>query len=273
MKNKKILIYITALLIIIVGSLVIYFTSDDIKLKEDLSVEINNKVNILSFINKPKKNKVLTKNKLIDTSKLGNKKITIEYLNVFKQKKQLNFTIKVVDTIKPTIDCKDTIFVPINTPRLDIKAKDNSKEEISAVIEGEYNLSKIGKYKVKIVAKDSSGNKVTKNVTINVEAPKISLTGYYVSKEGDAWYSLALRENNYAEYEVNPCHGLGCGLFYMDGKYEIEDDKLIVTLDHNTDDTLEREESEEKSIFEMTIQDDKTIKYKDLTLTLQEKQW
>jgi hypothetical protein len=50
---------------------------------------------------------------------------------------------------------------------------------------------------------------------------------------------------------------------------------LILTLDHNTDDTLEREEDKEPTIMELKIKDDKTLIYeeKDLTFTYSEKQW
>lgn len=273
--KKKYFIYIIALLLMVVGSIIIFFLSDDIKLKDDLTVELNNKVNILSFINKPKRNKILTKNKLVDTSKVGNKKLSIEYLNVFKQKKKLNFTIKVVDTIKPVIKCDDKIEIEVykDTLKEKIKVTDNSNEKIEPLIEGKYDSNTQGEYKVTVVAKDKSGNKASKKISVVVTAPSIHLTGYYSVKTDDAWYSIALRDNDYVEYEVNPCHGMGCGLFYMDGRYKLEGDKLTLTLDHNTDDTLEREESEEKTVMELTVKDDKTIQYKDLLFTYQEKQW
>jgi hypothetical protein len=61
----------------------------------------------------------------------------------------------------------------------------------------------------------------------------------------------------------------------MDGRYEVKGNKLILTLDHNTDDTLEREEDKEPTIMELKIKDDKTLIYeeKDLTFTYSEKQW
>ena len=273
MKNKKIIVYIMAFLIIVLGSFFIYLFSDDIKIKEDLTVELNNKVNILSFVNKPKRNKILTKNELVDTSSLGDKKITIEYLNIFKKKKELNFTIKVVDTIKPVINCEDVISIPVNTPKLEIKASDNSNENINAVIEGNYDLRKVGEYKITVKATDSSENTEIKKVTLKVEAPKYKMDGYYSVKTDEAWYSIMLRDNDYVEYEVNPCHGMGCGLFYMDGRYKVEGDKIILTLDHNTDDTFEREVDKEPTIMELTIKDENTLIFKELTFTHSDKQW
>ena len=161
------------------------------------------------------------------------------------------------------------------TPTLGIKVNDNSKEEIKPIIKGKYDLNNIGEYKITVKATDSSGNTSSKNISIKVVAPKYKTTGYYSVKTDEAWYSIALRDNDYVEYEINPCHGMGCGLFIMDGRYEVNGNKLKLTLDHNTDDTLEREEDTEPTIMELTIKDEKTLIYeeKDLTFTYSEKQW
>ena len=273
-KNKVVLLVVSVVFILLLIGVLIYTFQfkDDIK-QVKKQVEINKKVKLLDFVNNPKNDTIISKNKEIDTTTLGVQKLSVDYKNKNNKKNTFEFNIKVVDTKKPVIRCENIIKVPVNTSEIKIEASDNSKEEIKTMIEGNYDLTKIGEYKVTIIAKDSSGNKANKKVTIKVEAPTYKTTGYYSVKTDEAWYSIALRDNDYVEYEINPCHGLGCGLFYMDGRYKVDGDKLTLTLDHNTDDTLEREEDKEPTIMEMTIKDDKTIIYNDLIFTYSDKQW
>lgn len=277
-KNNKtimILIIVIVFLLSVIGVLIYTFIfKDDIK-QVKKEVEINKTAKLLDFVNNPRNDTIISKNKEIDTTTLGVQKLKIEYKNRNNKKNTFEFSIKVVDTTKPVIKCESVIKVPVNTTEIKIEVTDNSKEEIKAIIEGNYDLTKIGEYKVNIVAKDSSGNKSSKKVTIKVEAPTYKTTGYYSVKTDEAWYSIALRDNNYVEYEVNPCHGMGCGLFYMDGSYEVDGDKLTLTLDHNTDDTLEREESTEPTIMKLKIKDDNTIIFeeKELEFIYSDKQW
>jgi hypothetical protein len=131
----------------------------------------------------------------------------------------------------------------------------------------------MGEYKVTVNAKDLSGNKATKKVTIKVTAPNVKLEGFYIAKPEGVWYSIALRDNDYIELETNPCPGMGCGLFQMDGRYKPDGDKLTITLDHQTDDIGEREELKEPSVIELTIKDENTLVNKDFTFNYQDKQW
>lgn len=276
MKRKKIII-ISVVIIMLIGLgifLYSFFVKDDLKqVKKD--VELNSKTNLLSLFNNPRNDKIITKDKKLDTTTLGVQNLKIEYKTRLGKKETYNFKINVIDTTKPSIECKDIIEVEIDSTDIDIKTKDNSKDDVIVAVEGDYDLGKEGEYKVTIIATDKSGNKATKKVTLKVIGSKVKLTGYYSVKTDEAWYSIALRDNDYVEYEVNPCHGMGCGLFYMDGRYEIKGKKIILTLDHNTDDTLEREEDTEPTVMEITIKDENTLIYeeKDLEFKYAEKQW
>lgn len=275
--SKKIFIIISIVvaLLIISGSVFVLLLRDDIKLKDDLSVEINNKVKLLSFVNQPKKDKIITKDELIDTSKLGNKELKIEYLNIFKQKKELNFTIKVVDTIKPEIECEETISVEVYKGNIEekIKVKDNSNEEIKPTIEGKYDPNVEGEYKVTVAATDKSGNKGIKKITIKVTAPKIKTSGFYVAKTQEAWYSLSFKEDNTIVYNANYCPGMGCGMFSMDGTYKTEGSKVTITFTHKTDDVEERTALPEPNVVEMKIKTTDLLEYNDLTFNHQETAW
>lgn len=276
MKRKKIIIIFVVIIMLIGLGIFLYsfFVKDDLKqVKKD--VELNSKTNLLSLFNNPRNDKIITKDKKLDTTTLGVQNLKIEYKTRLGKKETYNFKINVIDTTKPTIECKDVIEVEIDSTDIDIKTKDNSKDDVIVAVEGDYDLGKEGEYKVTIIATDKSGNKATKKVTLKVIGSKVKLTGYYSVKTDEAWYSIALRDNDYVEYEVNPCHGMGCGLFYMDGRYEIKGKKIILTLDHNTDDTLEREEDTEPTVMEITIKDENTLIYeeKDLEFKYAEKQW
>ena len=77
----------------------------------------------------------------------------------------------VKDTISPVISAKDsvTVYVGNDVDLLkDVKANDNSKEDISVKVVGEYDLDKVGEYKLKYEAEDSSGNVGDMEFTLNV---------------------------------------------------------------------------------------------------------
>ncbi len=276
MKKHKIIIISLIIVFMLSTGIFIYLflVKNDLKqVKQD--VELNSNVKIYSLFNKSRNSKIISKNKKIDTTTLGVQKLKLTYKNRIGKKETLYFSVNVIDTTKPVIKCKDTIEVEIDAQDIKIDTEDNSKDDVIITIEGDYDLGKEGEYNITVVATDKSGNKATKKVLLKVTSPKFSLEGYYTVKTDTAWYSLSFRDNEYVEYEINPCHGMGCGLFYMDGRYKVEGNKLILTLDHNTDDTLEREEDSEPTIMELKIKDDKTLIYeeKDLTFTYSEKQW
>lgn len=272
--KKRYIIYIVAFLLVVMVSLFLIFFRDDIKLKDDLTVEINNKVKLLSFINMPKKDKVLTEDELIDTSKLGDIKLRIEYLNVFNKKKTLSFKVKIVDTIKPEIECEDTITSEVYKNDIEgkIKISDNSGEEIKPTIEGTYDPNVEGEYKVKIVAVDNSGNKSTKDVTISIVAPSLRKYGYYVSKPQDAWYNFSFKEDNTLVYNINYCPGMGCGMVSLGGTYTVEGNKLTVTFTYQTDESGPIDLPEPKT-YELTIKTEDMILFNDSTYNYQDIPW
>ena len=80
--------------------------------------------------------------------------------------------ITVVDKKAPKfVDFKDVVEVDEGDTDFSLKdafeAKDDSKVSIS-VDKGNFNVNKKGEYKIKVTAKDSSGNKITKKATVKV---------------------------------------------------------------------------------------------------------
>lgn len=185
-KNVKIVILFLLLIIIILGViLMINFLKPNI-FNDNLKVEVNDDVSLYDLIKKDEINNVESKDKKIDTSKLGEQTIKIKYKN-----KDISFKINVVDTTDPVIEGLDTITVTKGSKDeilSNASASDNSKEEIKVSIEGEYDLNKEGEYNLKYVATDSSGNTSEKDFVLKVvslEAAPVSYTEYKDLKDGE----------------------------------------------------------------------------------------
>lgn len=190
-KNKKVIMIIIAIIILIIGIITSIILLNNKKeepketiiLKENLEVEINSEVNLLSFISEDNKTKIISEDETIDTSKLGEQEITIKYIDRNKEE-EYTFKIKVVDTEVPTIEYEKEISITEGTEvdlLKDVKVSDNSKEEIKATIEGEYDINKVGTYNLKYIAEDSSKNKKEEEFTLIVnekpkETPKTNTT-------------------------------------------------------------------------------------------------
>ncbi len=175
--KKKILIVLSiilVLIIIIVGIIVFIISKnkEEIKvtLNDNLEVEINSEVKLLSFIDKVENGEIISEDKTVDTSNLGKKELEVKLKN--KDQEQIyKFEINIVDTISPVIEAEDNITVNINDEVNLVnyaKVTDNSKEDIKIEISGYYDLSKVGKYNLKFVAKDSSNNEVSYDFILNI---------------------------------------------------------------------------------------------------------
>lgn len=143
-------------------------TNFKVNLQDNLEFEINSIINIDDIIKSIDNGKLDNKDVVIDTSKLGEQTLK---LNINKQKYAVKF--KIVDTTKPEITGKNSFTIEQNK-EIDLlanfKVTDNSGEDIKLSIDGNYDLTKPGTYKVKIIGKDSSNNQAEYDVTINVKA-------------------------------------------------------------------------------------------------------
>ena len=167
--NKVILSLIIILILGIIFYGVYYIYSKEVYKKNkvevilnELKVEINSEVLLNSFIKEIKNGEIINKNVMVDTSKLGKKKIELIIKNKNDEEEKYNFDINVVDTIKPVIECKKEISTYVGSDidlLKDVKVSDNSLEDIKAVVKGNYDIKKEGEYKLKYEAKDSSNNK------------------------------------------------------------------------------------------------------------------
>ena len=150
--------------------IVIIITIKPVVILKENTIEINKKVSLYSLIKEIKFGTLVTNDYEIDTSKLG-----VNYINIQikKDKKIYDYDLKVeiVDTVKPVINTDSNIYVNVydNINLIDlIDIKDNSNLEVKTEINGFYDITKIGVYKLLIKAVDSSLNEETKEVNLNV---------------------------------------------------------------------------------------------------------
>ena len=180
-KKKIIIIVVCVLAIILIALGVFLFVNKKenkdikedtpkIKLIDNLEVEVNSEVNLLSFISDSKDVEILSSDETVDTSILGEKELVVKYKEEGKEK-EYKFTINVKDSTIPVIEYQKELSTTVGTEidlLKDVKVTDNSKEEIKATVEGEYDFNKEGTYTLKYVATDSSNNKVEEEFTLKV---------------------------------------------------------------------------------------------------------
>ena len=138
---------------------------------DEVSVEINSEVMVNSFVEEVINGEIVSEDMVVDTSKLGKQELVLDIKDNYDEIKKYKFSILVKDTISPVISAKDsvTVYVGNDVDLLkDVKANDNSKEDISVKVVGEYDLDKVGEYKLKYEAEDSSGNVGDMEFTLNV---------------------------------------------------------------------------------------------------------
>ena len=139
-------------------------------LKDNLSFEINSEVSLLSLVSEDNKVKILSEDVGVDTSTLGTKDVTIRYLTG-DQEKEYSFKINIVDKTAPTIQFKKELTTNVGSKidlLKDVVVTDNSKEDIKASVDGNYDFNKDGVYNLKYVAIDSSGNKTEEEFILKV---------------------------------------------------------------------------------------------------------
>ena len=165
---KKVLIGLLIIISISIISILILLNikkEDIIKYKKSITINVGEEIpNLDKYIDKDYKEK-------IENKKISWKDIDIDdnkvyytgiYKGVFKYKdKQYTIKLTVKDKEAPNIENVKDIETYINE-KVDfyknIKITDNSKDEITKDIEGEYDLSKKGEYSLKYVVKDKSNN-------------------------------------------------------------------------------------------------------------------
>ncbi len=181
MKRKilYIILIVVGVILFILGGLFLYRyiqiknAKVEITLKDDLTLEFNDKKKVSDYIEKI--NGKILNDYEIKSTKLGNKKVTFSFINDQKIKLKYTYQIEVVDTKKPLIWLGNSYQVEkgsdINLAQK-IMCGDNYDNHPNCFIEGEYDLNTEGNYQLTFKAIDQSGNEESKNFTLTVYEPK-----------------------------------------------------------------------------------------------------
>jgi len=182
-RNIIIILLIIIVLLSIIGTVIgiKYYNSKKLEyeLDQDIEVLIFDEVYNTDYIHDIKNGELLTEKELVDTSKLGEVEIEYTIKNYFDKEKTISTTIKVIDNIPPEIENKEKLTTTEGKEidlLKDVKVTDNSKEEIKASIEGEYDFKVPKEYELKYVAKDSSGNETKKDFKLVVNKKVVYTT-------------------------------------------------------------------------------------------------
>ena len=134
-------------------------------------VELGTKIDNLDAV-KVEKGKVISKKEDLDTSKIGVIKVTVTVEDEKGNTKDYDYEVTVVDKKKPTIVySKKLTTTQGNKINLlnGVSVTDDSKEELTVNVEGEYDFDKVGTYVLYYTAEDSSGNKAREEFSLIVK--------------------------------------------------------------------------------------------------------
>lgn len=110
---------------------------DQLILADNLKFEINSSIKKEKLLGKDNKIKIINGDELVDTSILGEQNVILKY----NEKHEKTIKLTIIDTTKPNIEGKEIDLLK------DVVVTDNSKEEIKATVEGEYDFNAVIFYK------------------------------------------------------------------------------------------------------------------------------
>ena len=186
---KKIIIIISSVLLVLIG-VFCYFKFRfklEVTLSDELNVISGEEVNLKKFI---VESNGIFEDKNITFYEIGNKEVTISYLDKYNREKEYRFNINVIDKDMPFILAGSSISI-YEGDEVDLLkgviCADYTSSDVTCLVEGSYDINEIGSYNLTYKATDESGNITTKGFILNViERPKY--TPYIEPEEPDYVY-------------------------------------------------------------------------------------
>lgn len=184
MKKKHNILFIIIVIIIFVSVAIIgalfFYNNRPLKYKNNISIKIGESLPLIdSYIDSEELNRldnkeIKWKNINLEDNKIYNVGKYTGYIT-FKNKK-IELSLDVIDDEIPTIDGVEDITIYVNQEvdlLKNIKTNDNSHDEVSVNVKGEYDTSKVGEYALSYVAKDKGGNELVKEFKLIVKEKEV----------------------------------------------------------------------------------------------------
>lgn len=218
-KNKKHNILIALFIIIIVAIVGFVFInySKDLNYKNSVSIKIGEDLPTIEDYVDSKELKRLDDKKIEwkDLKEEDNKIYSagkyIGYI-IFRNKK-IELNLEVIDDENPTIDGAEDITIYVNEEvdlLKNITTSDNSHDEVSLKINGDYNTSTAGEYSLSYIATDKSGNKTVKEFKLIVKEKEVPKLTTNTSTNDTENIVVGTSSKGYTIKKVN-------GIYYVNG--------------------------------------------------------
>jgi len=186
---NKLVMYMKVVWLILISLIFTGCTSNDKEVLEHIKIK-NREVDVYSKtylydLLETKDIEIISKNELLNTKKLGNKKYILEY-EYDNKKYEYELEYKIVDREPPRYfgGTNKTIVKNYEGDLCNlIMYGDNYDGNLSCTIDGKFSLGEVGTYKVVYNITDSSNNTTKINVTLNVIEKSSSSTSNSQSKK------------------------------------------------------------------------------------------
>lgn len=146
--------------------------AESVALRENLTIGYGEDAHVSDFLTHL--NGILVADPAIDTSELGRREITFDYINVQNHRRRVDFAVEVIDTTPPVIYATPALTLPVgSTARLTdiLLSVDDLDDHPTREIVGDYDLNRIGTYALTYRVTDASGNTAEQLLLLRVVAP------------------------------------------------------------------------------------------------------
>lgn len=172
----------------------------DYVLADNPSYEVNTEASVTTLFSALNSNTLESPDAQLDTSTIGDKYETVTLISKLGTKDTIDVAYTIVDTTIPTITGEDSLSFQTNESVNVLEkyqAGDNSGQKVELSIDGDFDPATAGEYKIRIVAKDESGNEASKEITITVnEPPRPVQTARTSSSTSPYYYIEVNRQQN-----------------------------------------------------------------------------
>jgi len=119
-KRLKVLLFLSLIIMIALVSIVMYFINKNdneeennlkVTLVDNLEIAVNSEVKISSLISNIENGSIIDNEELLDTSKIGEKEVTIKIKNNKDKEEKYTFDVTIVDKEIPIIEAENKITI------------------------------------------------------------------------------------------------------------------------------------------------------------------